>query len=626
MKYNLQIREQLHNTALKAPKSSGVYLWRNEEGIVIYVGKAKNLKNRLTSYFSGQKDFKTMTLISKAHSIEYITTANEYEALILENNLIKQYHPKYNICLKDDKTYPLLKITNEPYPRIYKTRRMIKDGSAYFGPYPNVAALDLFIETIHHQYKIRHCKKMTNRSAPCMYYHINRCSAPCCNKISKDNYNAIIGEITHLLEKAPKETVNNLEKEMKEAAMNLDFERAAKLRDNIMSLKILSEQNSVMDFDGEARDYIGFASEGPLLSFAVLKMRFGKLLACDIYQTETFKDEDEILPEFFLAYYTDKEKVPCHIFVGIDCDTPEIKQWFSENLDVNPKIHTISDKMENVKRQKALFNMALQNAKEDIVKRVRANGDFPAMEELKDVLALPSLPVRIEGFDIAHIGGKLPVASLISFYNGQPDKKNYRYFRLKTTDGIIDDFASMREACARRYTRLLNENLELPDLIMIDGGIGQVNAVKEILDALNLDIPVVGLAKRDEELYLPGNSIPIRLPRRSRGLQLLQRVRDETHRFATSHNQQLRTKSYTTTRFEKIPNIGKARAKILIDRFGSFEKLCVAEPEEIYTVLKCSMDAAIQIKKDAILIKENNFDAIDEDSKSSIDDIVDQLF
>ena len=541
MSNNNPVREQLHQTALKAPSSSGVYFWRNKKNDVIYVGKAKNLKNRLSSYFSGKKDIKTRLLISNASSIEYITTANEYEAFLLENNLIKKYTPKYNIDLKDGKSYPVLRITREEFPRLFKTRNVLHDGSVYFGPYPDAAALDTFIDALYQIYPLRHCRTFKKRDAPCLYYHMGQCKAPCCGKISKDSYNEYFGEISALLEGKGIETTARIEAAMKEAAAALNFEKAARLRDGLRALMIMQNQNVVESFDNEDRDYIAYSREGELVSFTVLKVRGGKLLGRDNYRVTSLDEDDELSGEFMSAYYTSKDEVPPTVFVPTKEGLSYLQKWITEKLKADAQIVLVSDNIQNAARHTAAMNMAFHNAKEDIIRRMRERGDMPALEELRDILHLPHLPVRIEGFDIAHIGGKFPVASLISFYNGNPDKKNYRYFRLKTTDGYIDDFQSMREATSRRYTRLLNEQADLPDLILIDGGIGQVNAVQGVLKSLNLDIPVAGLAKRDEEIWLPGASSPVCLPKRSDALRLLQRVRDETHRFATSRNQALRT-------------------------------------------------------------------------------------
>ncbi len=583
--------EILHTTALESPKSSGVYLWKDVQGTILYVGKAKNLKNRLTSYFSGKKDIKTRTLIGRAHSIEYITTANEYEALILENTLIKQHTPRYNINLKDDKSYPVVRITNEDFPRIIKTRKIIQDGSQYFGPFPNGGALSTFIDTLYSIYPIRQCKKMPKRKNPCMYYHIGRCPAPCCNNISIEQYNSIIGEIRSFLDENTEKSLENLEIKMKKAAKELKFEKAARLRDGIAALKSLKMQNSVTDFDPEARDYIGHYSDGPLVSFIVLKMRQGKLVMRDLYRTKTFSDDDDVMQEFIGAYYTSRDLIPPRIFVNNKNGLEFCEKWMFDTFEVTTKI-TLPTETNELSRHEAALNMAQLNAKEDIIRRLRERGDTPALEELKKLLNLQTLPMRIEGFDIAHLHGKFPIASMISFWNGQPDKKNYRYFRLKTTDGIIDDFASMREATSRRYTRLLNEQAEMPDLIMIDGGIGQVNAVQGVLTALGLSIPIVGLAKRDEELYLPGNSTPIVLQRRSDALRLLQRVRDETHRFATTRNQRLRTKENTVSIFSQLPHIGSKRASIIMQKWTTLENLAKASIQDLAENLTMSENQA----------------------------------
>ncbi len=624
MKSDSSIYEILHETALKAPKSSGVYIWFDTENTVLYVGKAKNLKNRLSSYFSGKKDIKTRTLIARSSSIEYITTANEYEALLLENNLIKQHSPRYNINLKDDKSYPVVRITNEAFPRVIKTRKIIQDGSVYFGPFPNGGALSTFIDTLYSIYPLRQCKKMPKRKTPCMYYHIGRCAAPCCGKISKEDYSTIIGEIHSVLDENPEVAGQKLELEMKKAAQELKFEKAARLRDGIAALKSLRMQNAVSDFDSESRDYIGYYSDGPLASFVVLKMRMGKLIMRDLYRTQTLSDDADLLSEFMGAYYTSAQLIPYKIFVADKTGLELSEKWLIETYSIETSITSPGETRE-LARHEAALNMANLNAKEDIIRRLRERGDTPALEELKKVLNLSNLPMRIEGFDIAHLGGKFPVASMISFYNGQPDKKNYRYFRLKTTEGIIDDFASMREATSRRYTRLLNEQAEMPDLILIDGGIGQVNAVKGVLDALGLQIPMVGLAKREEELYLPGNSTPIILARRSDALRLLQRVRDETHRFATTRNQRLRTKENIISAFSQLPHVGLSRAKIVMQKWTTVDKLASASLNEIQEALTVGENQAVDILKAAQYMLQEKPSAKNNESSKGSDYYASQL-
>lgn len=630
--------ENLHKTALTSPSSSGVYLWRNSEGTVIYVGKAKNLKNRLSSYFSGERQIKTQLLVSSAKTIEYITTSNEYEAFILENNLIKKYSPRYNIQLKDGKSYPSLKLTAENFPRLYKTRLIKKDGAAYFGPYPDSGALDTFIETLYSIYPLRHCNTLKKRTSPCMYYHIGRCKAPCCAKITKETYSEYIEEIKALLEGKGEETVLKIKSEMQKAASMLNFEKAARLRDGLKALAILQNQNIVEDNnDFNDRDYINFSRQGETVSFAVLQIRGGKLMGKDIFPVESLADDDELMEEFVTVYYEKQNQIPPEIYVSQETGLEILSRWLKEKTENHSKVIKINCRQDDKRlspenrRHAASLNMAALNAKEDLIRRVRERGDMPALIELKKVLGLPKLPERIEGFDIAHIGGKFPVASLISFWRGNPDKKNYRYFRLKTTDGIIDDFASMREAASRRYVRLKNEGKQLPDLILIDGGIGQVNAVAGVLKALELEIPVAGLAKRDEEIWLPQSSEPVKLLKNSDALHLLQRVRDETHRFATSKNQILRTKENTVSSFSKIFGVGKAREKILLKEFGTLENLVSSSVQKIAETLKVHRDAAEKIlesskklmeeqqklksKKDVIL--KSQFSAGETDSKKT---------
>ena len=576
-------------------------MWKNAEGTVIYVGKAKSLKNRLSSYFSGSKDIKTRLLIRNARSIEYITTNNEYEAFLLENNLIKKFTPRYNINLKDGKSYPVLRITNESFPKVFKTRRIVQDGSKYFGPFPDATALDTFIETLYEIYPLRHCKTFKQKASPCMYYHIGRCAAPCCKKDksqiteAQSTYTEYIDEICTLLENKGEETAKKLEIQMKEAAKALNFEKAARLRDGLRALSVLRNQNIVEGFDGDDRDYIASWREGELVSFTVLKIRGGKLLGRDNYRTITLNEDSEIVGEFMASYYTESEAIPPSIFVMSEEGMQTMKRWFKETYRIECNIVLVTDSIEKARLHNAAIKMAQENAREDIIRRVRERGDFPAMEELQKVLGLPRLPVRIEGFDIAHIGGKFPVASLISFYNGNPDKKNYRYFRLKTTDGYIDDFQSMREATSRRYSRLINEKQPLPDLLLIDGGIGQVNAVDAIIKALGAEIPIAGLAKRDEEIWRPHTSKPICLPKRSDALRLLQRVRDETHRFATSRNQNLRTKENTVTPFIKLPGIGKEKDKLLMKKYGTLKKLVEAPEAEVAELLHLRANAATEL-------------------------------
>lgn len=599
-------KDLLRQTALKAPLTSGVYLWHDKAGSVIYVGKAKNLKNRLSSYFLPHKDIKTRMLVSHATSIEYITTANEYEAFLLENTLIKKHNPKYNINLKDGKTYPMLCITiKEKFPRLLKTRQHTPDGSLYFGPYPDVTALDAFLDAIKRLYPLRHCKHFKNKPSPCLYYHIKACCGPCCNKITTQTYTLYIEEIRQLLE-GKNDIKDKILQEMKQAAALKDFEKAIRLRDGLCALNMLQQKSIVEDFDTDSRDYIAYFSREALTSFIVLRMRGGRLVSRQIYRTKSLSLEQELLSEFIIAFYADDTQVPPYIYVDNASDLVHATHYLQQKAQEHSSVQiiAISPDMQSYTRHKAALDMAKENAREDIIRWQRERGDNPALQELFTFLHLPKVPHRIEGFDIAHLAGKMPVASLVSFYNGNSDKSNYRYFRLRTTDGKIDDFASMKEAVARRYTRLVNEGLPLPDLILIDGGIGQVNAVSSILNTLGVNVPIVGLAKRDEELYLPHNSTPLHLPRRSPALRLLQRVRDETHRFATSKNQELRTKENTANPFMQLAGIGKVRACKLNKTFPDFSSMISANASDIAELLHISKEKTLSIIAQATKLEQ----------------------
>ena len=646
-------REKLHTVALSAPKTSGVYLWKDKAGTVIYVGKAKSLKNRLSSYFTSNRDIKTRILVSRAESIEYIQTENEYEALLLENTLIKKHKPRYNINLKDGKTYPVLKLTNEEFPKVYRTRNIKNDGSKYFGPFPNVSAVDMFLALIKHNYTLRQCKRLKKRETPCLYFHIGRCKAPCCGKISAEEYGKDIEEITLLLEGEMEDVSATLKEKMKEAAEKKEFEKAARLRDGIQAVYALRGQNIVQDMDPESRDYIAWAFEGAMVSIAVLKMRNGRLVGRDLYRSHSLKEEGEILSEFISAYYTSANEVPPKIFIPQAAEgNALIEKWLNEELHAKTRISIIPLEKESlaaeetsttdslteieeaasktigytvqepapsaaqeeklnlspaeIKHHKAALKMARFNAKEDAMRRLREQGDFAAVEDLQKRLNLPCLPQRIEGFDIAHLGGTFTVAALISFKEGNPDKKNYRIFRLKNTDGVIDDYASMREVIARRYTRLLNEGADLPDLILIDGGIGQVNAASKIVNALDLGIPVIGLAEKNEEVYFPHNSEPVILPRRSDALRLLQRIRDEAHRFSNTRNNKLRRANKLKTEFENLPHIGKKRAHVLLKAFGSTENLKTATAQALSETAKISLKQAEEVLEAVKTTNNNN--------------------
>jgi len=588
---------RIRATAKEAPLAPGVYIMRDEDGAVIYVGKARVLRSRLSSYFSGDKDVKTRTLLKRARSIEHIITNNEYEALLLENTLIKQHSPKYNINLKDGKSYPVVRITAEAFPRIFRTRRIIEDGSLYFGPFPNLPAVDTLLDLIDKLFPLRKCRTLRSRKAPCMYFHIGRCSAPCCGKITREEYALHVDKVKKLLSGETETLVDDLNKQMLAAAQVMKFERAAQLRDAIRAIRELSSVNAVVDFDPDARDYVSWASEGVLATFTVFSLRGGKMTGRELYRTRSAASDDESLDAFLTVYYGPDRLPPPRVYLASSGhDFSVVSRWFHDELGVEPALLAADER-----RHETVLAMAYQNAKEDLAKRVKERGAGPSLDELQSALGLRRRPERIEGFDIAQLDGSFPVASLVSFRDGIPDKKNYRHFRLKTVVGIVDDFQAMREAVSRRYSRVISEGSELPDFILIDGGIGQVNAAKGVLDALGIDMDIAGLAKRDEELWLPGATEPIRLSKNSEALKVLQFVRDETHRFATGLNQKLRSKTLKLECLESIAGIGPVKAASLLKAFGSLEALAAATPTDIAATANVSESLAAAAKAAARL-------------------------
>ena len=585
---------RLVNQIKDFPLSPGVYLMKDDHKQIIYIGKAVRLRDRVRSYFSGSKDIKTRTLVKRIHNIDYIVTASEYEALLLENNLIKKWNPRFNINLKDGKSYPVIRITNEEYPRIFRTRTVVEDGSRYFGPYPDVKVLDDTMDLVNRMFSLRRCKNLKKRESPCLYYHMDKCGGPCCGLISREDYRRNIQKVKNLLSGKTVGLEKDLLREMKEASEALNFETAAEIRDNLLSLRKLQIEQKVEDFQQESRDYIGVDAAGDYYAFAVIQMRSGKLLGKETFRNEYYGSESEAMQEFLVRYYSSPDRdFPERVFIALR-DRALIQEYLRNEI---PGAEQLQLELPELKRDEAVLNMAVENARMDLARKLQDLGNKPALEDLKELLGLKKLPRRIEGFDIAQLDGHFTVASLISFKDGNPDRKNYRHYNIRSLQGEIDDYKAISEAVARRYTRIMNEGKEKPDLILIDGGKGQVNAAWNILQALHLNIPLAGLAKKEELIFLPGEKDPIDLPEGDRALRILQHVRDETHRFATGHNKKLRKKTLSLSSLENIPGIGPKRSRKLLTGFGSMEKLYEARIEEIARIAVINLEAAETVKQ-----------------------------
>jgi excinuclease ABC subunit C len=560
------------------PDRPGVYLMKDAAGETIYVGKARSLRNRIRSYFAGEKDIKTRFLLANMADIEVIITATEYEALILENNLIKLRKPQYNIDLKDGKTYPVIRLTAEEYPRVYRTRRMIFDGSEYFGPFPKPHQIDLYLRLIERHFPL--CKyrgSRKRRAYPCLNYHMGRCAGACCGRITQEEYLKIVDGVRKLLSGRSEELLRDLREKMKSAAAAQEFERAAKLRDQVLAIEEVSEDQRVMEFTEEDRDYIASAPRDETLLIVVLQVRGGKLIGKEVFHVAEQAPDDETLSHFVARYYAERKSVPDAVYVSAGVDAENLST-FLRDLAARP----IAVKVPLRGKHIQLLAMAGENAREEAAKASRGEAMSAALQGLALDLGLAAAPTRIEGFDIAHLEGSDTVASMVRFTDGRPDRKLYRAFTIRTLEGKVDDFESIREAVARRYSRVINEELERPDLVLIDGGKGQLSAAIGVLKGLGLEnIPVIGLAKKNEEIFLPGQEHPLVLDEASPSLRILEAVRDESHRFATTLSKKKRAKRVALTLLEGVPGVGQARSRRLMEVFGSVEAILGATPEEI---------------------------------------------
>ncbi len=589
---NSKLELQLKNL----PAQPGIYQFLNKNGKIIYVGKAKNLRNRVRSYFQNNVTSpKTLAIVSKTEEIQIVVTDSEVEALILENNLIKQYKPRYNVNLKDDKSYPFIKVTNELFPRIYPTRHLINDGSKYFGPYTDVKSMKASLRMINQIFKIRSCKLdlteeniQAGKFKVCLDYHIKKCDGPCEGLISSMAYNEMVKEVIQLLKGRTDELIKSLTEKMNIAVENLEFEKAAELRDRINQLASISSKQKVVSDDFDDRDIFAVAFEGKDSSCSVFNVRDGKLIGKK--QLRLSIEEGEELPQIYSAaikfYYQDFAEIPKEIVLEIEPDDKDaILEWLIQKA--NHKVKFIIPQRGDLK---SLVKMCKENAalqlKEIQIQKMKNLGNVPyPLAALQRDLRLKNLPKKIECFDISNIQGSDSVASMVVFVDGKPKKSLYRKFIIKSVDGP-DDFASMREVIERRYSKLLSDNETFPDLIMVDGGKGQLSSAVEVLNKLGIkNYNIIGLAKRLEEVFFPGKSEPESIPKTSSGLKLLQQIRDEAHRFAITFHRQRRTKRIISTELTGIKGIGTQTAKLLFEKFGSLEAVKSSSLEELASVI-----------------------------------------
>lgn len=582
--------EKAKAKAHSLPLNPGVYMHKDCDGNIIYVGKAKSLRKRVSQYFLPNRDRKTEALVEKICDIDYIITGNDYEALVLENNLIKKYSPHYNILLKDGKSYPVIKITKEAYPKVYKTRRIIKDGSEYFGPFPDASKLYDYLDLIDRLFCLRKCSSpLKKRANPCLYYHIGRCQAPCCGKITVQEYAKNIEKIRNLLNGKSTEIEDQIEKEMMVASANMEYEKAAAKRDMLTALRSVTKAQMVEDhIHTQSRDYAAIEMRAPLCAVSIMQFRDGKLMGKALYRAQTLGDESETLMNFLLQYYEKGDNIPSELFVSHEIDKSLIQRYFSEVLSTNLNVFVPDEG-----RDFRILRMAAENASRDVEKRLKSRDNTPGLEVLRDILNLEELPHLIEGFDIAQLNGKYTIASLISFVDGNPNPSGYRRFNIKSLNGAIDDYGAMREAVSRRYRRVIDENLEKPGLVLIDGGKGQVNVARDVLDQLGLaDVPVVGLAERIETIVFDDDRPDLVLDHSNEGLRVLIAVRDECHRFATGANQAMRSKEASFHLLKGIPMIGEKTADKIMSSFTTLDDVVKCTEEEISKRAGISVKAA----------------------------------
>ncbi len=611
----MEIRADLQDKLDRLPKTPGCYLFKNDQQKVIYIGKAKVLRNRVRQYFQDSKrdDLKLQVMVSKVRDLEIIETDSEVEALILESNLVKEYRPRYNIELKDDKSFPYIKVTNELFPRIYVTREKEKSGGRFFGPYTDVKNLRNTLKTLHRIFPIRSCtheftpEKIRDKKIKlCLDYYIHKCDGPCQGLIASEDYGRMVDQMVRFLNGKTRDLIKILSREMQEFAEAQKFEEAARLRDRIQAIEHYTDAQKVVFHDLSDKDILAVASEEDHACGVVFKVRDGKMIGRQHFYFNHVEDKTDcqVLENLITSYYMASDYVPREIYLPLEPEElPSLRDWLNQKSDgtvnfVVPKIgekHKLVDMCERNARL-LLGELKLQKlkAQEHFVPRV--------LLSLQRDLNLVHVPKRIECFDNSNIQGSDPVASMVVFVDGKARKSEYRKFKIKTVVGA-DDFASMYEVITRRYLRVLEEGMEFPNLIVVDGGKGQLSSAVAALEGLGITVSkagssgqaIVGLAKRMEEIFVPEVSDPIMIPKTSSSIKLLQQVRDEAHRFAISFHRDRREKRIMTSELDAIEGVGEKRRTLLINHFGSVRKLSEAGLAEIAEVDGISVELARRI-------------------------------
>ncbi len=580
--------DKLKRSVEKIPDSPGVYFMKNTKGRVLYVGKAKRLISRVRSYLQKEDalDPKTRALMNSTDAIDYIATENEVEALVLECNLIKEYRPRYNVQLKDDKRYPFIKLTrNEMFPRLLLVRHVENDGAEYFGPYTDVRAVRRTLKLVGTIFPLRGCigKKFSKRERECLNFDIKRCLGPCTGRIGEDEYRRIVDEARLFLKGRKEELRTSLLEKMQALSQEKRYEEAALARDQVRALEALAQKQLAVSPRGEDEDIIAFAREGGKSCGVVMKIREGRILASEAFIIPAVEkmEDDIIFDSFITLYYHSATDIPPRIFTQIEpSEAPLIEDWLSGAIGRRVRIAT-------PKRgeKKKLVALAYKNASYKIVAEVRAKAESTTLlRDMKDALHLPTTPLRIEAFDISNIQGAEAVGSMVTFVKGKPLKSGYRHFKIKTVEGI-DDCAMLEEVLSRRLKTLKAGKEQAPDFILIDGGKGQVSATRSAMEISEVTgIPIVGLAKKNEEIHIEETGDPLRLSRRNKVLRYLQRIRNEAHRFAVEYHRRLRSRGLAVSELDAIPGIGEKRKMLLLVEFGSLERLRKASIEEIAAI------------------------------------------